>query len=167
FAPPPRPGRAQPRVQSLLPVALDGVATPLAHHALDRVRADLAPFSRVPLPAIASHGVILRHPLPAGAVVAQLRRMMTPSFHFSTTRPTLPSVGADTTLDLAMASSADLRNTAVGDSRRRAPSLRAPVPWPRLLDRGKMFSRPASREPAFPGARAVFLDQKGPTTLRR
>src|SRR2546428_4019992 len=28
---------------------------------------------------------------PAGAVVAQLRRMMTPSFHFSTTRPTLPS----------------------------------------------------------------------------
>src|SRR6266404_5633921 len=27
---------------------------------------------------------------PAGAVVGQLRRMMTPSFHFSTTRPTLP-----------------------------------------------------------------------------
>src|SRR5213593_1097128 len=27
---------------------------------------------------------------PAGAVVGQLCRMMTPSFHFSTTRPTLP-----------------------------------------------------------------------------
>src|SRR6266700_3396029 len=27
---------------------------------------------------------------PAGTVVGQLRRMMTPSFHFSTTRPTLP-----------------------------------------------------------------------------
>src|SRR3989442_7729096 len=27
---------------------------------------------------------------PAGAVVGQLRRMMTPSFHFSTTRPTVP-----------------------------------------------------------------------------
>src|SRR5439155_18325019 len=39
---------------------------PLAHHALDGVRGDLAPFSRVPLPAIASHGVILRHPLPGG-----------------------------------------------------------------------------------------------------
>src|SRR5439155_22894213 len=46
--------------------ALDGVANPLAHHALDGVRGDLAPFSRVPLPAIASHGVILRHPLPSG-----------------------------------------------------------------------------------------------------
>src|SRR5205823_14984640 len=90
FAHPHRAGRAQRRVQLLLHDALDGVANPLAHHALDRVRADLAPFSQVPLPAIASHGVILRHPLPAGAVVAQLRRMMTPSFHFSTTRPTLP-----------------------------------------------------------------------------
>src|SRR5438093_8421457 len=30
---------------------------------------------------------------PAGTVVGQLRRMMTPSFHFSTTRPTLPEHG--------------------------------------------------------------------------
>src|SRR2546429_6041246 len=63
---PRRPGRPQGRLQLLLHNALDGVADPLAHHALDRVRADLAPFSRFPLPAIASHGVILRHPLPSG-----------------------------------------------------------------------------------------------------
>src|SRR5205823_6039593 len=59
-------GRPQCRLQLLRHDALDGVANPLAHHALDGVRGDLAPFSRVPLPAIASHGVILRHPLPSG-----------------------------------------------------------------------------------------------------
>src|SRR5438876_6381711 len=58
--------RPQCRLQLLLHDALDGVANSLAHHALDGVRTDLAPFSRSPLPAIASHGVILRHPLPSG-----------------------------------------------------------------------------------------------------
>src|SRR5207253_5311729 len=63
---PRRPGRPQCRLQLLRHDAFDGVANPLAHHALDGVRGDLAPFSRGPLPAIASHGVILRHPLPSG-----------------------------------------------------------------------------------------------------
>src|SRR6266566_1722267 len=66
LAHPRRPGRPQCRLQLLLHDALDGVANSLAHHALDGVRTDLAPFSRSPLPAIASHGVILRHPLPSG-----------------------------------------------------------------------------------------------------
>src|SRR5205814_6355651 len=35
-------------------------------------------------------GVLLRRPLTAAAVAAQLRRIMTPSFHFPTTPPTLP-----------------------------------------------------------------------------
>src|SRR5439155_4982293 len=66
LAHPHRPGRSQRRVQLLLHDAFDGVANSRAHHALDGVRTDLAPFSRVPLPAIASHAVILRHPLPSG-----------------------------------------------------------------------------------------------------
>src|SRR5205823_5326974 len=41
---------------------------------------------------------------PAGAVVGQLRRMMTPSFHFSTTRPTLPVSTGD---QLRMTTSTD------------------------------------------------------------
>ena len=32
------------------------------------------------------------------------------------------------------------------------PALLSSATMARLLDRGKMFSRPASREPAFPGA---------------
>src|SRR5438552_13122150 len=74
---------------------------------------------------------------PAGAVVGQLRRMMTPSFHFSTTRPTLPRYTLPEVLAVLLRKRYALADqpfgapvellTKTGEVRRGGPELRPPA----------------------------------------
>jgi hypothetical protein len=82
LAHPRRTRRSQRRLQLLLYDGLDRRPNAIADHTLDRVRAERLLFSPSRLPAIAPHGVILRHPPSRGHSCGQLRRMMTPFLAF-------------------------------------------------------------------------------------
>jgi hypothetical protein len=81
---------SQRRLQLLLYDGLDRRPHAMADHVLDRVGPECLLFPPpgflLSLPMASSSGTRCQ----TGAVVGQLRRMTTPSLHFSTRRPTLP-----------------------------------------------------------------------------
>src|SRR6202022_3989629 len=75
-------GCTQRALQFLIAEGLDGRPNPLPHQLLER------PFSTHQTPAIALHGVILRHPPPSGRELGSTRRILTRSHFFHQLRDT-------------------------------------------------------------------------------